>query len=99
MWASTGAALDYLEYMNGMFEGDWLLALAGYNSGENRVYRQVKKNRKSGKPAEFWDLRLPKETRGYVPKLLGLTCLFQDPGKYDFAFPDTPSTISLFMSE
>lgn len=91
VWASTAAALDYLEYMAGMFEGDWLLALAGYNSGENRVNRQVKKNRNAGKGTEFWDLKLPKETRGYVPKLLGLTCLFENPQNYDFAFPDTPN--------
>ena len=91
VWASTVAALDYLEHMAGMFEGDWLLALAVYNSGENRVYRQVKKNRKAGKPAEFWDIKLPRETRGYVPKLLGLTCLFENPENYEFAFPDTPN--------
>jgi membrane-bound lytic murein transglycosylase D len=90
VWASTHAALDYLSYMNGMFEGDWLLTLAGYNSGENRVLRQAKKNRKAGKPADFWNLRLPRETRGYVPKLLGLTCLFKNPEQYDFSFPDTP---------
>jgi membrane-bound lytic murein transglycosylase D len=90
VWASTHAALDYLTYMNGMFEGDWLLTLAGYNSGENRVMRQAKKNRKAGKPADFWNLRLPRETRGYVPKLLGLTCLFKNPQQYDFEFPGTP---------
>jgi membrane-bound lytic murein transglycosylase D len=78
--------------MAGMFEGDWLLALAGYNSGENRVYRQVKKNRKAGKPADFWHLKLPRETRGYVPKLLGLACLFQSPETYDFTIPETPNT-------
>lgn len=91
VWASTIAALDYLEYMADMFEGDWLLALAGYNSGENRVYRQAKKNRKNGKPDDFWNLKLPRETRGYVPKLLGLACLFKYPENYDFAFPDTPN--------
>jgi len=90
VWASTHAALDYLSYMNGMFEGDWLLTLAGYNSGENRVKRQAAKNRKAGKPADFWNLRLPRETRAYVPKLLGLTCLFKNPDQYDFEFPDTP---------
>ena len=91
VWASTGAALDYLNYMAKMFEGDWLLALAGYNSGENRVSRQARKNRQAGKPADFWNLKLPRETKGYVPKLLGLSCLFQNPEKYDFAIPDTPN--------
>ena len=90
VWASTDAAFDYLSTMADMFEGDWLLALAGYNSGENRVARQVKKNRNAGKPADFWNLKLPRETRGYVPKLLGLTCLFKYPEQYDFDIPDTP---------
>ena len=91
VWASTVAAMDYLEFMADKFEGDWLLALAGYNSGENRVYRQTRKNIKAGKPADFWNLKLPRETRGYVPKLLGLSCLFQNPEKYDFTFPETPN--------
>lgn len=91
VWASTNAALDYLEDLNQKFEGDWLLALAGYNSGENRVARQVKKNLAAGKPADFWNISLPKETRGYVPKLLGLTCLMRDPGHYDFQVPATPN--------
>ncbi len=90
VWASTHAALDYLSYMNDMFDGDWLLALAGYNSGENRVMRNVKKNTRAGKPADFWNLKLPRETRAYVPKLLGLTCLFQNPEQYDFEIPATP---------
>jgi membrane-bound lytic murein transglycosylase D len=90
VWSSTQAALDYLEYLNNMFEGDWLLALAAYNSGEGRVSREVKKNVKAGKPADFWNIRLPKETRGYVPKLLGLACLTQYPEEYDFRFPATP---------
>jgi membrane-bound lytic murein transglycosylase D len=91
MWASTDAALRYLEHMAGMFDGDWLLALAGYNSGENRVARQVRKNLKAGKPADFWNLKLPRETRGYVPKLLGLTCLFENPAAYGFSIPETPN--------
>lgn len=87
VWSSTHAALDYLDHLQKKFDGDWLLALAGYNSGENRVARQVRKNRKAGKPADFWNIRLPKETKGYVPKLLGLACLFQYPDSYDFALP------------
>jgi len=91
VWSSTLAALDYLEYLNRKFDGDWLLALAGYNSGENRVARQVSKNRKKGKPTDFWNIGLPRETRGYVPKLLGLTCLFQDPAGYGIELPVAPN--------
>jgi membrane-bound lytic murein transglycosylase D len=91
VWASTHAALDYLEYLHNKFEGDWLLALAGYNSGENRVQRRVKSNLKKGKPADFWNIRLPRETKGYVPKLLGLTCLFKDPGNWGIELPHAPN--------
>ncbi|MEJ8567605.1 lytic transglycosylase [Elongatibacter sediminis] len=90
VWASTAAALDYLAYMQQMFDGDWLLALAGYNAGEGRVGRQIRRNRAAGRPADYWNLKLPRETRGYVPKLLGLACLFRDAEKYDFEIPDTP---------
>ena len=90
VWASTHAALDYLKFMNDMFEGDWLLTLAGYNAGENGVMRQIRKNTRAGKPTDFWNLRLPRETRAYIPKLLGLSCLFRDPGEYDFKIPSTP---------
>ncbi len=87
VWSSTHAALDYLEHLNKKFDGDWLLALAGYNSGENRVARRVKSNLKNGKPADFWNISLPKETKGYVPKLLGLKCLFENPADYDIELP------------
>ena len=50
----------------------------------------MKKNRAAGTPVDFWSLKLPAETRGYVPKLLGLTWLFKYPERFDFAFPDTP---------
>ncbi|MGD8385328.1 MAG: LysM peptidoglycan-binding domain-containing protein [Lysobacterales bacterium] len=91
VWASTRAAFDYLEYLDKMFDGDWLLALAGYNSGENRVARLIRHNQKRGKPTDFWNLKLPRETAGYVPKLLGLTCLFKNPAEYGFQLPFTPN--------
>jgi len=91
VWSSTTAALDYLAYMHELFDGDWLLALAGYNSGEGRVMRQVKRNLASGRPADFWNLKLPKETRGYVPKLLGLACLFKNANEYEFVIAPTPN--------
>jgi membrane-bound lytic murein transglycosylase D len=50
----------------------------------------VKRNIAAGKPGDFWNIQLPRETRGYVPKLLGLTCLFRDPEKYAFELPATP---------
>ena len=90
VYSSTTAALDYLAAMQVMFDGDWLLALAGYNSGEGRVDRAVKRNLRSGKPGDFWSISLPRETRGYVPKLLGLACIFQYPEEFNFTIAPTP---------
>ena len=70
--ASTQGAIKYLKYLNKFFDGDWMLALAAYNSGEGRVQRAVRNNKKKGLPTDFWSLDLPKETRAYVPKLLAL---------------------------
>ncbi|WNC74073.1 LysM peptidoglycan-binding domain-containing protein [Thalassotalea psychrophila] len=77
--ASTQAAIKFLRYLNKRFDGDWLLALAAYNSGEGRVARAVKDNARKGKPTDFWNLKLPKETRDYVPKLLALADLVKRP--------------------
>ncbi len=82
---STRAALDYLEYLHKHFDGDWLLALAAYNSGEGTVRKAVRRNRKKGKSISFWDLDLPRETRAYVPKLIALKQLVNSPEKYGVA--------------
>ena len=58
---STTAALDFLQHLNKRFKGDWLLALAAYNSGEGTVAKAQRKNRKKGKPLGFWDLELPRK--------------------------------------
>jgi len=80
--ASTDAALDYLESLNKRFGGDWLLALAAYNSGGGTVSKAIKRNTKKGLATDFWSLKLPKETQGYVPRLLALAELFEQPEKY-----------------
>jgi FOG: LysM repeat len=82
IYAATHAALDYLEKLNADFEGDWLLAVAAYNAGEGTVMRAVERNRKAGKPTDFWHLRLPQETQSYVPKLLAIASLVAEPHKY-----------------
>jgi len=76
---STRAALDYLQFLNEEFNGDWLLAVAAYNSGEVNVHRAIKRNRALHKPTDFWHLKLPRETRAYVPKLLAMSRLVRDP--------------------
>ncbi|EAQ67066.1 putative membrane-bound lytic murein transglycosylase [Marinomonas sp. MED121] len=88
---STRAAIAYLTRLNKMFDGDWLHALAAYNSGEGRVARAIKRNKNAGKPTDFWSLKLPKETRAYVPKLLALGKLFKNPEKYNYTLREMPN--------
>lgn len=88
--ASTEAALDYLVYLHKMFDGDWLLALAAYNSGEGTVARAIKRNRQLGLPTDYWNLQLPKQTQAYVPKLLALAQLIASPEAYALNLPDVP---------
>ena len=85
--ASTQGAIDYLNYLVKMFDGNWLHALAAYNSGEGRVQRSIRKNKKSGKPTDFWSLDLPRETRAYVPKLLALADILANADQYNFEWP------------
>ena len=79
--ASTQAALDYLEYLHEYFNGDWLLALAGYNAGEGTVFKAIRYNQRRRRPTDFWSLRLPRETKQYVPRLLALRNIVAAPEK------------------
>jgi len=88
---STRAALDYLQYMHDEFFDDWLLAIAAYNCGEFRVQREVNANRAAGKPVDFFSLKLPAETRAYVPKLLAMRRLVANPEDYGIAFSPIPN--------
>ena len=76
--ASTAAALDYLQMLSNYYDGDWLLALAAYNSGMGTVNRAIRHNKKLGKKTDFWNLKLPDETSAYVPKLLALSRLIRE---------------------
>jgi len=89
--ASTRAALDYLQYMHDEFFDDWLLAIAAYNCGEFRVQREVANNRAKGMPVDFFSLKLPAETRAYVPKLLAMRRLVLNPEDYGISFSPIPN--------
>jgi len=78
VFASTNAALDYLQTIYDM-HGDWHLALASYNWGEGAVKRAVERNAASGLPTDYPNLRMPKETRHYVPKLQALKNIVGNP--------------------
>lgn len=80
--ASTDAALEYLQKLHRMFDGDWFNALAAYNWGEGNVLKAIKKNAALGKPTDYWSLDLPRETREFVPRLLAISTIIKDPKAY-----------------
>ena len=80
--AATDAAIQYLNRLHRLFDGDWLHALAAYNAGESTVRRAIKRNRRSARPTDFWHLDLPRETRNYIPRLLAISAIVRDPGHY-----------------
>jgi len=88
--SATNGALDYLQKLHDMF-GDWELALAAYNSGEGAVLRAQAHNRKRGLPTNYTSLRLLKETRNYVPKLLAIKHIIADPASFGLTLQDIPN--------
>jgi membrane-bound lytic murein transglycosylase D len=88
---ATRAALDYLQALHDEFDGDWLLAVAAYNCGELAVSRAIQRNQRLGKPTDFWHLKLPTETRGYVPELLAMRRLVANPERYGLEFSRIPN--------
>lgn len=96
---STRAALDYLEYLYKLNDGDWLNAIASYNSGEGNVRKAVRRNTRAGKPIDFWHLSVPKETSAYVPKLLALVDIVRDPAKYNLTLPEVPDETQFVVTD
>jgi membrane-bound lytic murein transglycosylase D len=84
---STNAALDYLERLHRQF-GDWQLALAAYNWGEGNVAKAIKRNQAAGLPTNYLSLKMPKETREYVPKLMAYKAIVSDPRAYGIVLPE-----------
>jgi len=82
VYASTRAATDYLKQLSKSFDGNWFLALASYNLGIGNVKKAIRKNKAQKLKTDYWALKLPKETRNYVPKLLALAELFANSEKY-----------------
>ena len=106
--SSTDAAVRYFKYLNKRFEGDWLLTLAAYNAGEGTVMKAIRANRRQGKASDFWSLRLPGETRAYVPKLIALAQVTAAPADFQLVLPkiatevyfdvvDLPQQIDLYQ--
>ena len=83
---STDAALNYLEKLYKDF-GSWELALASYNAGEGRISRAIKRNKRNKKSTSYYSLRIPRETKNYVPKLFAIKNIISNPKKYGLSLP------------
>ena len=93
VYASTKAAVRLLDDLQKNFKGNYLYALAAYNAGGGNVRKAVRKNKRRGKPVDFFSLKLPSETKAYVPKLLALKKIIANPEKYGIelaAIPNEP---------
>jgi membrane-bound lytic murein transglycosylase D len=88
---STRAALDYLQRLYELQDQDWFLALASYNWGEGSVLRARKRNEAQKKPTDYLSIRMPAETRNYVPKLIALRNILSDPEKFGVTLPKIPN--------
>ena len=80
---STQAALAYFKNLGNLFNGNWLLAIAAYNCGQIKVAHATKR----AGTDDFWNLRLPRETKIYVPRLLAIAEIVQNPKKYGVTLP------------
>jgi membrane-bound lytic murein transglycosylase D len=87
IYSSTNAALNYLTYLRGFFGGDWLLAIAAYDTGEGNVQSAIRHNTQRDKNTHFWALPLASETRSYIPRLLALAAIVKNPAKYGVSLP------------
>ena len=85
--ASTKAALNYLSYLKNFFDGNWILAIAAYDSGEGTVQNAVHRNVIGGFSTDFHSLPLPPETRIYVPRLFALASIIANPDRYPVNLP------------
>ena len=88
--ASTWAATDYLADLMARFDGDWLLAVAAYNAGWGSIEKALEKNRRLGRPTDFWSLDLRRETRQLVARTLALNEIFRDPKAFGLNLAKVP---------
>jgi membrane-bound lytic murein transglycosylase D len=80
---STIAAAMYLKHLYDRFEC-WYLAAAGYNAGEGKILRAIKRY----KTEDFWELTkypyLKRETKNFIPKIIAAALIAKDPEAYGF---------------
>jgi hypothetical protein len=98
---STEAAVKYLHYLKDLFDGDWFLAMAAYNAGEDRIRKQLK----AQKVDDYWRLHLVRETMRYVPRIIAAKEIYSQPEKYlgltkqDMYAPLDTETVTVTIKE
>lgn len=98
---STEAAVKYLRYLKDLFDGDWFLAMAAYNAGEERIRKQLK----AQKVDDYWRLHLVRETMRYVPRIIAAKEIYSQPEKYlgltkqDMYVPLDTETVTVTIKE
>lgn len=98
---STEAAIKYLRYLREFQQGDWFLAMASYNAGEDRV----KKLMKEQKVNDYWRMHGPRETMRYVPRIIAAKEIYSQPEKYlgltkkDLYSPLETETVTVTIKE
>lgn len=85
--ASTDAAIRYLKDLHRQFSGDWMLALAAYNTGPGNVRSAMRSAIKRGREPTYWNLKLSEETSNYVPRLIAATKIISDPKTHGLILP------------
>lgn len=88
---STEAALDLMQELYAKY-GDWHLALAAYNWGPGNVSKAIENNKRRKLSTDYLSLNMPRETMVFVPKLLALRQIIENPAQFQVALPDIPNT-------
>ena len=89
--ASSKAAVRYLAYLHNRFNKEITYTLAAYNGGPTLLEKRIKLNRKAGKPTDYKNLKLPKQTQEYVPKFKAILAIVLNAEKYGINLPDFPN--------
>jgi membrane-bound lytic murein transglycosylase D len=88
---STKAAVRYLAYLHNRFNKEITYTLAAYNGGPTLLEKKIKTNIKAGKPTNYENLKLPKQTQEYVPKFKAILELVLNAEKYGVNLPNFPN--------
>jgi len=98
---STEAAIKYLRYLKDFQQGDWFLAMASYNAGEDRIRKLLKEQ----KVTDYWKMYGPRETMRYVPRIIAAKEIYSQPEKYlgltkkDLYMPVETETVTVNVKE